>query len=158
VADFETRLLELGVQLPAAPTPKGSYLPAILSPPLLWISGQLPVLDTGELLATGIAGDSVDVETARAAARQCAVNILGVVRATLSGLEQVERVLSLTGYVASAPGFSEQAAVLNGASDLMVDVFGELGRHTRATVGVASLPLSAPVEVSAIVLVRGKDK
>lgn len=148
-----SRLAELGITLPAVPTPAGSYLPWSRTGDLVFTAGQLPLVE-GALPATGRVGDEVAPEEAKEYARLSAINILAVLDAAV-GLDRVERVVKLVGFVASAPGFTGQPGVVNGASDLMAEVFGEAGRHARSAVGVAELPLGAPVEVEAIVQVRG---
>ena len=146
------RLAELGITLPATPTPAGSYLPAVRTGNLLFTAGQLPYVD-GRLPATGRVGAEVSPEDAKSCARLAGVNLLAVVEAAV-GLDNVERVVKVVGFVASAEGFTGQPGVINGASDLLADVFGEVGRHARSAVGVAELPLGAPVEVEAILQVR----
>lgn len=140
------RLARLGVTLPAAPRPVASYVPGVRCGRMLYVSGQIPFV-RGELLATGIVGHSVDEETARACARQCAVNALAVVAAEVGSVDRVARVVRVGCFVACAPDFEAHPSIANGASELMQEVFGENGRHARAAVGVASLPLGAPVEV-----------
>lgn len=147
------RLAELGITLPAVPTPAGSYLPWAKTGDLVFTAGQLPFVD-GALPATGRVGDEVAPEEAKEYARLSAINILAVLDAAV-GLDNVEQVVKLVGFVASAPGFTGQPGVINGASDLMAEVFGDAGRHARSAVGVAELPLGAPVEVEAIVRIRG---
>jgi enamine deaminase RidA (YjgF/YER057c/UK114 family) len=146
--DPHARLAELGLRLPAPTTPVAAYLPAVLTGRTLYVSGQLPFAD-GELLSVGAVGEAVTVEQAAAAARQCAVNVLAVADGEV-GLGALTRVVKLVGFVASAPGFTAQPAVVNGASDLMSQVFGDAGRHARSAVGVGALPLGASVEVEAI--------
>ena len=119
----------------------------------LWVSGQVATADGG-LLATGVVGADVDLETGQRCARQCAANLLDRIREALEGLEPVVRIVKLTVYVASAPGFTEQHVVANGASEQLIEVLGEAGRHARAAIGVAALPLGSPVEVEAVVLVN----
>jgi enamine deaminase RidA (YjgF/YER057c/UK114 family) len=150
--DAASRLAELGLELPPPPSALGAYTPVLLAGDLLVTSGVLPVVD-GELRCAGAVGTEVGVEEAAAAARLCALNLLALVRAATGSLDAVRQVLRLDGYVRSAPGFSAQPAVLNGASELMVAVLGERGRHTRTAVGTAELPLGAAVEVSALVRV-----
>lgn len=145
----EQRLAELGIVLPVPPAPAAAYVPTVRTGDLLFTSGQLPLAD-GALLATGTVGDRVDRDTAIACARQCAINVLAQVRAATGSLDAVVRVVKLTVFVASAPGFTEQHLVANGASELLAEVFGEAGRHARSAVGVALLPLDAPVEVEAV--------
>jgi enamine deaminase RidA (YjgF/YER057c/UK114 family) len=144
------RLRELGYELPKVPSPAGSYVPATRSGTLIFTAGQLPFED-GELYEKGKVGEGVSLEEARDAARICALNALAAAAAEAGGLENVGRVVKVTGFVASAPGFNRQPEVLNGASDFLGEVFGEKGLHARSAVGVAELPLDAPVEVEMIV-------
>jgi enamine deaminase RidA (YjgF/YER057c/UK114 family) len=146
----EENLRGLGLELPPAPKPVGSYVPAVRAGNLLFVSGQLPLKD-GKLLAVGHVGGQLGLEQAQACARQAALNALGVLAAELGGLAKVRRIVRLTGHVASAPGFTDQPRVLNPASELMVQVFGDAGRHSRAALGAAELPLGAPVELEMIV-------
>lgn len=146
---WSARLAELGVVLPAVPTPAGAYLPAVRSGSLVFTAGQLPLVD-GVLSATGRLGAGIDTESGAELARSCMLNALAAVNA-LVGLDAVVRVVKVVGFVASAPGFTAQPAVLNGASELLGEVFGEAGAHARSAVGVAELPLGAPVEVELIV-------
>jgi enamine deaminase RidA (YjgF/YER057c/UK114 family) len=149
VVDIHDRLTELGLTLPAVATPAGAYLPAVRSGSHVYVSGQLPLVD-GALPVTGKVGAEVATGQARELAARCALNALAAID-DLVGLAAVVRVVKVTGFVASAPGFTDQAGVINGASDLFRDVFGEAGRHARAAVGVAELPLGTPVEVEVIV-------
>jgi enamine deaminase RidA (YjgF/YER057c/UK114 family) len=144
------RLRDLGLELPPAPKPVGAYVPAVRTGNLLFVSGQLPMRG-GELIVKGRLGDEVSIDQARECARQAALNALAAVAAEAGGLDRVARVVRLVGYVASAPGFTDQAKVMNAASELVADVFGEAGRHARAAVGAAELPLGAPVELEMIV-------
>ncbi|MCC8248157.1 RidA family protein [Saccharothrix luteola] len=146
---WTARLAELGVELPEVAAPVASYVPAARTGQLVFTSGQLPFVK-GSLAATGKVGGDISPEEAKAHARTCALNALAAVDA-LVGLDKVVRVVKLVGFVASADGFTGQPAVINGASDLLAEVFGEAGRHARAAVGVAELPLGAPVEVELIV-------
>ncbi|MEU6022507.1 RidA family protein [Micromonospora sp. NPDC047134] len=143
------KLAELGLALPEVVPPVASYVPAVQSGQHVYVSGQLPIA-AGKLLATGKVGAGISAEQAKQLAQQCGLNVLGAIDA-LVGLENVVKVVKLTGFVASAPGFTGQPGVINGASDLFGAVFGEAGRHARSAVGVAELPLDAPVEVEAIV-------
>ncbi|TDC77670.1 RidA family protein [Micromonospora sp. KC606] len=143
------KLAELGLTLPEVVPPVASYVPAVQSGQHVYVSGQLPIAG-GKLLATGKVGAGVSAEQAKDLAARCALNALAAVDA-LVGLENVVKIVKLTGFVASAPGFTGQPGVINGASDLFGTVFGEAGRHARAAVGVAELPLDAPVEVDVIV-------
>jgi enamine deaminase RidA (YjgF/YER057c/UK114 family) len=142
------RLAELGLELPEVAAPLAAYVPALRSGNLVFTSGQLP-LRGGELLATGKVGAEVDPEQAAACAQQCALNALAAA-AALVPLDEVRRVVKLVVFVASAPDFTGQPGVGNGASHLMAEVFGDAGRHARSAVGVAVLPLDAPVEVEAV--------
>ena len=149
---WHARLAELGIRLPPVAAPVASYVPAVRCGQLVFTSGQLPFVDGG-LRRTGKVGGSVDPEDAAADAKLCALNALAAVD-ELVGLDQVARVVRVVGYVASAEGFSGQPRVVNGASELLGKVFGEAGRHARSAVGVAVLPLDAPVEVEFVVRVR----
>jgi enamine deaminase RidA (YjgF/YER057c/UK114 family) len=142
------RLAELGLELPAVTPPLAAYVPAVRSGNQVYVSGQLPIAD-GRLLAMGKVGADVPPEQAAQLARRCALNAMAAVDA-LVGLDQVVRVVKLVGFVASADGFTGQPAVVNGASELFGAVFGEAGRHARSAVGVAELPLGAPVEIEVI--------
>jgi len=143
------KLTELGLSLPEVVPPVAAYVPAVQSGPHVYVSGQLPMGD-GKLLATGKVGQGVSAEQAKDLARQCALNAMAAID-SLVGLENVVKVVKLTGFVASAAGFTGQPGVINGASELFGAVFGEAGRHARSAVGVAELPLDAPVEVEVIV-------
>lgn len=143
------RLRELGITLPSVAVPAGSYVPARRSGALVFTAGQVPLVD-GALAAAGKVGAEVTLEQAAGLARICALNALAAVDA-LVGLDAVAGVVKVVGFVASAPGFTGQPAVLNGASELLAEVFGEAGRHARSAVGVAELPLGAPVEVELVV-------
>jgi enamine deaminase RidA (YjgF/YER057c/UK114 family) len=146
----EERLASLGLDVPAVPAPVASYLPAVRSGDLVYTSGQLPMVD-GTLAATGKVGAAISADEAKGLARIAALNAIAAVRAEVGELAAVRRVVKVVGYVASAPGFTGQPGVLNGASELLGDVFGDAGRHARSAVGVAELPLDAPVEVELIV-------
>ncbi|MFE2750436.1 RidA family protein [Actinosynnema sp. NPDC059335] len=146
---WTARLAELGVELPEVAAPVAAYVPAVRTGNLVFTSGQLPFV-RGALAATGKVGGDVSPEEAKGHARTCALNALAAVDA-LVGLDSVARVVKVVGFVASADGFTGHPAVVNGASELLGEVFGEAGRHARAAVGVAELPLGAPVEVELIV-------
>lgn len=145
-----SRLRDLGYDLPEVPEPAGSYVPAIGAGALIFTAGQLP-FKNGSLLKTGKVGDEVSVEEAQEAARVCASNALAAAASVAGGLTEIGRIIKVTGYIASAEGFDRQPEVLNGASDLIGQVFGEAGRHARSAVGVAELPMNAPVEVELVV-------
>jgi enamine deaminase RidA (YjgF/YER057c/UK114 family) len=146
VSTPEERLAELGLAVPEVARPVASYVPALRRGDHVFTSGQLPMRE-GQLLATGKVGGSVTPEQALECARQCALNALAAVRAEVGDLSAVKRIVKVVAFVASTPEFTGQPAVANGASDLFGEVFGEIGRHARSAVGVAVLPLDAPVEV-----------
>ena len=150
----EERLAELGLTLPEAPAPQASYVPAVRTGSLVFTSGQLP-FDNGVIAEYGLVGQEVTTDTATAMARLCALNALAAIKAEIGELSRVVRVVKVLGFVASAPGFTWQPRVVNGASDLLVAVFGDAGQHARSAVGVAALPLGAPVEVELIVEIAG---
>lgn len=154
MADVYARLAGLGLSLPPVAAPAGAYVPAVRSGDHVYVSGQLPFAD-GALLATGKVGAEVAPERAKELAARCALNALAAVD-DLVGLAAVVRVVKLTGFVASAPGFTGQPGVINGASELFGEVFGDAGRHARSAVGVSELPLGTPVEVEAIFEVAGR--
>jgi enamine deaminase RidA (YjgF/YER057c/UK114 family) len=153
MSDAEQRLQELGFKLPEAPQPVANYVPHITSGDQLFISGQIAKDAAGGVL-TGLLGSGVSIVDGQTAARFAALSLLAQAKAALGSLDRIERVLRVTGFVASTPDFSEQPAVINGASDLLVAVLGDAGRHTRSAVGVASLPLGACVEIDAILKIR----
>ena len=146
----DARLKALGLELPPAAAPIANYVPCHLVGNLLLVSGQISRTGDGQVLAGKLGGD-LNVEAGRAAARVCALSVLAQVRAALGSLDRVARVIKLTGFINAVPAFTEHPAVVNGASDLLVEVLGEAGRHTRSAVGVSSLPLDAAVEIEAIV-------
>jgi enamine deaminase RidA (YjgF/YER057c/UK114 family) len=146
------RLAELGLELPPVAAPVAAYVPAVRTGSLVYTSGQVPFAD-GKLVATGKVGGEVNADQAVQLARTCALNALAAVHA-LVGLDSVTRVVKVVGFVASLPDFTGQPGVINGASELLRDVFGDSGAHARSAVGVAVLPLDAPVEVELIVEVR----
>jgi enamine deaminase RidA (YjgF/YER057c/UK114 family) len=156
LANAHERLRELGLTLPAPPAAVASYLPTRLVPlgerrALLYIAGQVSVQDGKRM--TGRCPDQVSIEEAQAAARACALNVLAQIEAA-AGLDNVEQMAQLIGFVLSTDDFGEQPKVLNAASDLLVDVLGEAGRHTRAALGASSLPFSVTVEIAAVAVVR----
>ncbi|MES0035470.1 RidA family protein [Mesorhizobium sp. M0046] len=146
---IEKRLSELGVTLPAAAAPAANYVPYCRTGNLLFTAGQLP-LKEGKLQASGLLGRDVDTATGKEAAKYCAINILAQAQAALGDLEKIRRLVKITVFVASAPDFVEQHLVANGASDFLVAVLGDCGKHARSAVGTASLPLNAAVEIEAI--------
>jgi enamine deaminase RidA (YjgF/YER057c/UK114 family) len=148
------RLAELGLTLPPVTAPVAAYVPAVRAGAFVYVSGQVPVVD-GKLPAVGKVGCEVSASDAAGLARTCALNALAAAAAAAGGLDAIRRIVKVTGFVASAPGFNGQPQVINGASELLIEVFGEDGRHARSAVGVAELPLNAPVEVELIAEVRG---
>jgi enamine deaminase RidA (YjgF/YER057c/UK114 family) len=144
-----SRLEELGIELPATPSPAGAYVPATRAGTLVFTAGQLP-LEAGKLRFRGKVGDAVGVDQAREAARLCALNALAAASAQSGGVDGISRIVKVTGFVASAPGFNEQPQVINGASELLGEIFGDAGLHARSAVGVAELPMDAPVEVELV--------
>ncbi len=151
---IEQKLASLGISLPSPAAPVANYIPSVQAGNLLIVSGQLCFGSDGKLVAKGQLGGSVSIEDGKKAARACAINLLAQLKAALGDLDRVERVVRLGGFINSAPGFSDGPKVMNGASDLMVEVFGEAGRHARTTVGVAALPSEAAVEVEGMFLIK----
>ncbi len=146
---IQKRLDALGITLPAAAAPAANYVPFAQSGKVLFVSGQLPYAD-GKLAATGLLGRDLDTAAGKEMAKHCAVNVLAQLQAATGDLEKIVRLVKISIFVASTPDFTEQHLVGNGASDLLAQVLGERGRHARAAVGVAVLPLNAPVEIEAI--------
>ena len=152
------RLLELGLVLPQAATPRFAYVPVVVDGGVAYVSGQLPWVSAGALFATGKVGEGVDVETAQEAARLCVLQGLAALEAAVGDLVRVRRVLKVTGFVASAPAFTGQPGVIDAASKLLIDLFGDAGRHARSAVGVAVLPRDVPVEIEFVFAVDpGRD-
>ena len=149
----EEKIKTLGLELPAAPKPLGAYVPFVRTGNLVYLSGMLPLKD-GSLLKTGRVGETVSLEDAVLCARTAAVNALAVLKAAVGSLDMIKQCVKITGFIASAPDFTDQPKVLNGASELMAEVFGEAGRHARAAVGVNILPMNSPVEVEFIFEVK----
>jgi enamine deaminase RidA (YjgF/YER057c/UK114 family) len=150
--EIEARLKELGLDLPPAPNPVANYVPALQAGNLLFISGQIAKAADGTVI-TGAVGTDLTVEDGQKAAQLCALNILSQAKAALGSLDRIQQVVRLTGYVNSGAVFSDHPKVVNGASDLMVQVLGDRGRHTRAAVGASGLPANTAVEVDAILLI-----
>ena len=149
----EDRLAELGLSVPELVPPVAAYVPVVRDGDLVFTSGQLPMVD-GKLAATGKVGAEVDADAAKALAETCALNAIAAIKSEVGDLDTVSRVVKVVGFVASDPGFTGQPGVINGASELLVKAFGDKGIHARSAVGVAALPLDAPVEVEVIVSVR----
>ena len=150
---IDAQLNTLGIELPAHPKPVASYVPAVLAGDLLYLSGMLPFRD-GRVAITGKLGDDVTVERGAEAARLALLNALAVVKHELGSLDRVQRIVRVVGHVASAAGFAQQPLVINGASDLLVQIFGESGRHARVALGAAELPLNAAIELELLVQVK----
>jgi enamine deaminase RidA (YjgF/YER057c/UK114 family) len=149
----ETRLQALGLALPPPPQPVARYVPAVRVGAILFTSGILPLVQ-GRITFSGKLGEDLSIEKGQEAARIAVLNGLSIIKEALGGLDRVERILKVTGYIASAEGFTQQPAVLDAASNLLVDLFGDSGRHARTAVGAAELPLGSPVELEFTVQVR----
>jgi enamine deaminase RidA (YjgF/YER057c/UK114 family) len=147
---IETRLKDLGINLPAPPAPVASYVPTVKTGNLVFVSGQIPAAADG-LKYVGIVGQDLSVDDGKAAARLCAINLLAQAKAACDGdLDRVTRCVKLSVFVNAVPGFTQHPEIANGASDLMVEVFGDAGKHARAAVGAGSLPRNVSVEVEAV--------
>ena len=149
----EAKLKAMGLELPSMAAPAGAYVPAKRTGNLVYVAGQLP-LQEGKLVCTGSVGGSVSIDEAYAGARQCGLNILAVPKAQTGSLDNIVQMIRVEGFVASAAGFTDQAKVINGASELFAEVLGDAGSHARFAVGASELPLGASVEIAAIVEVR----
>jgi enamine deaminase RidA (YjgF/YER057c/UK114 family) len=147
---YEQKLTQLGLALPAPPKPVANYVPVVRVGDLLFLSGVLPSRD-GQLIMTGKLGQNLSIEQGMEAARVAVLNGLSIIRQEAGSLDRVKRIVKMVGHIASAPGFTDQPQVLNGASDLLVSLFGDAGRHARVAVGAAELPRQAPVEIELIV-------
>ena len=153
MSQIEERLGAMGLALPEAPAPAANYIPAVCTGDLLWVSGQIAAGPDGPI--RGRLGEDMDVEAGAEAARSCALALLAQVRAACEGdLGRLVRVVKLTGFVSSAPGFTDQPRVVNGASDLLAEALGDAGRHARSAVGVAALPLGVAVEIEGVFQIR----
>lgn len=150
MSQIRSRIIELGLELPPVAAPAGAYLPAVISGNLVFTAGQIPLID-GKLMATGKVGAELTADEGKAIAARCCLNAIAAVESVIGDLDRVKRVVKVVGFVSSTPDFTAQPSVLNGASELLEQIFGEAGRHARSAVGVASLPLDAPVEVELIV-------
>ncbi|KQZ00675.1 hypothetical protein ASD45_07275 [Pseudolabrys sp. Root1462] len=147
---IEKKLSDLGITLPTPAAPIANYVAAVRSGNLITVSGQLCFGDEGKLVATGQLGGTVSMEDGQKAARACAINLIAQLKAAVGDLDKVVRVVRLGGFINSAPGYADGPKVMNGASDLMVEVFGDKGRHARSTVGVSALPVNAAVEIEGL--------
>ena len=150
---YETKLESLGLSLPPIPKPVASYIPAKQTGNLVFTAGQLPMLN-GELISKGLLGQDVEIEEANKAARICTLNALAAIKGVIGDLDRIKQIVRVVGYVASVPTFTQQPAVVNGASELLLEVFGENGKHARSAVGMAVLPLNASVEIELTVEVE----
>jgi enamine deaminase RidA (YjgF/YER057c/UK114 family) len=146
---WHKRLSELGIELPEVAKPVAAYVPAVKAGRQIFTSGQLP-MKNGQLMAIGHVGVSVTIEDATACARQCALNALAAINSVVD-LNKVTQIVKVTGYISSGPDFTQQSAIMNGASDLLLEIFGDSGKHARTSISVSSLPLGAPVEVELVV-------
>jgi enamine deaminase RidA (YjgF/YER057c/UK114 family) len=149
----EDRIKSLGLVLPEVPAPLAAYIPAKKTGQVIFTAGQLPLLK-GELICKGLLGQDVDIEQAYQAARICTLNALAAIKGVVKDLDQIVQVVRVVGYVASTSTFTQQPAIVNGASELLLEIFGEVGKHARSAVGVASLPLNASVEIELTVEVK----
>ncbi len=149
---IEEKIKLMGINIPIPPTPAGSYIPVVKTGNLLYVSGQIP-LEDGKVAFTGKVSDA-NIETAQKSARICAINILAQLKKELGDLEKISRFVRLSGFVNSGPEFTQHPKVINAASDLLYEIFGEHGKHTRIAVGVSSLPLNSMTEIDAVVEIR----
>jgi enamine deaminase RidA (YjgF/YER057c/UK114 family) len=150
MGQVDSKLQALGIVLPTPPTPVANYVPSVRTGNLLFISGQVCIGGDGKLVAKGKLGDNVTIEDGQRGGRTCAINLLAQVKAAIGDLDKIVRVVRLGGFINSAPSFVDGPKVMNGASDLMVEVLGDKGRHARTTVGVAALPADAAIEVEGL--------
>ena len=150
---IEARLKDLNIELPEAPKPLAAYIPAKQAGQLIFTAGQLPMVN-GELFLKGLLGQDVEIEDANKAARICTLNGLAAIKGLIGDLDKIKQIVRVVGYVASVPNFTQQPAVINGASELLLEIFGDKGKHARSAVGMAVLPLNASVEVELTVEVN----
>jgi enamine deaminase RidA (YjgF/YER057c/UK114 family) len=153
VSNFEESLLLKGLKLPEIPKPVAAYIPAKQTGNLVFTAGQLPMVN-GELISKGLLGQDVDIDEANKAARICTLNALAAIKSVIGDLDRIKEIVRVVGYVASVPTFTQQPAVVNGASELLLEIFGENGKHARSAVGMAVLPLNASVEIELTVEVE----
>ncbi len=150
---IEIKIEGLGLKLPDVPKPVAAYIPAKQTGNLVFTAGQLPMV-TGELISKGLLGQDVEIDEANKAARICTLNALAAIKGVIGDLDRIKQIVRVVGYVASVPTFTQQPAVVNGASELLLEIFGENGKHARSAVGMAVLPLNASVEIELIVEVE----
>ena len=153
MGEMEIKLVKMGFVLPEIPKPVAAYIPAKHSGNLVFTAGQLPMVN-GELISKGLLGQEVEIEEANKAARICTLNALAAIKGVIGDLDRIKQIVRVVGYVASVPTFTQQPAVVNGASELLLEIFGEAGKHARSAVGMAVLPLNASVEIELIVEVE----
>ena len=153
MGNIEERLIAIGVVIPEAPKPVAAYVPAKQVGKLVFTAGQLPMVNC-ELISKGLLGQDVEIEEANIAARICTINALAAIKGLIGDLDQIQQIVRVVGYVASIPTFTQQPAVVNGASELLLEIFGEKGKHARSAVGMAVLPLNASVEIELTVEVK----
>ena len=153
MGNIEERLIAIGVVIPEAPKPVAAYVPAKQVGKLVFTAGQLPMVN-GELISKGLLGQDVEIEEANIAARICTINALAAIKGLIGDLDQIQQIVRVVGYVASISTFTQQPAVVNGASELLLEIFGEKGKHARSAVGMAVLPLNASVEIELTVEVK----
>jgi enamine deaminase RidA (YjgF/YER057c/UK114 family) len=146
MGSIENKLEQIGLKLPEIPKPVAAYIPAKLSGKLVFTAGQLPMVN-GELISKGLLGQDLEVDEANKAARICTLNALAAIKGAIGDLDRIKQIIRVVGYVASIPTFTQQPAVVNGASELLLEIFGEAGKHARSAVGMAALPLNASVEI-----------
>jgi enamine deaminase RidA (YjgF/YER057c/UK114 family) len=153
MSKIQEKINGLGLSLPAAPKPVAAYIPAKQTGKLVFTAGQLPMVN-GELISKGLLGQDVEIEEANKAARICTLNALAAIKGVIGDLDRIKQIVRVVGYVASVPTFTQQPAVVNGASELLLEIFGENGKHARSAVGMAVLPLNASVEIELTVEVE----
>jgi enamine deaminase RidA (YjgF/YER057c/UK114 family) len=153
---FEARIAELGLTIPTVPAPLAAYVPAVRTGNYVYTSGQLPFLN-GELIATGLVHAEVDIDTAVLCARQSALNALAAIKTVVDSLDEIEQIVKVVGFVASPHDFSQHPMIVNGASQLLGEIFGDAGKHARSAVGVSSLPMNAPVELEMVIALKVRN-
>ena len=153
MSKIEDRLKEKNLTLPEAPKPVAAYIPAKQTGKLVFTAGQLPMVN-GELVSKGLLGQDVEIDEANKAARICTLNALAAIKGVIGDLDRIKQIVRVVGYVASVPTFTQQPAVVNGASELLLEIYGEAGKHARSAVGMAVLPLNASVEIELTVEVE----
>jgi enamine deaminase RidA (YjgF/YER057c/UK114 family) len=153
VKNIESIIIELGLMLPDTPKPVAAYIPAKQTGNLVFTAGQLPMVN-GELISKGLLGQDIEIDEANKAARICTLNALAAIKGVIGDLDRIKQIVRVVGYVASVPTFTQQPAVVNGASELLLEIFGENGKHARSAVGMAVLPLNASVEIELTVEVE----